>query len=315
MQEVQPDLPAVALFIFKRPDVTAQTFARIRAARPGLLLLVADAPRPHVEGEAALCQQTRAVVEAVDWPCTVLRNYADVNLGCGRRLSSGLDWVFEQVEEAIILEDDCLPDPTFFTFCAEMLARYRDDARVMMVSGGNFLEGRRFSDDSYYFSRNSHIWGWAAWRRAWRLYDFNMTQWPVLRQRQWLKSVLPDRFLVAQWQRTFDLVAAGKIDTWDFQWSFCVWANNGLSITPNISLVSNIGFGHAHATYSVENNPNVIKAQSMSYPLRHPQSVAACEKADDYEFKHIMIKPYTRYKMFCKQILKYFRFSKKRDRG
>src|SRR6185369_14461868 len=161
----------VAFIIFNRPDTTEKVFAEIARARPPKLLVIADGPRAGRAGEADRCAATRAIIDRVDWDCKVLTNYSDVNLGCKNRVASGIDWVFEQVPEAIILEDDCLPDPTFFRFCEELLIRYREDERISQICGANFQFGRKRSNDSYYFSRYNHIWGWASWRRAWQHYD------------------------------------------------------------------------------------------------------------------------------------------------
>src|SRR4030067_809654 len=116
----------VAFLIFNRPDTTESVFREIARAKPEKLLVVADGARPEKAGEAEKCEQARRIISSVDWDCEVLKNYSDVNLGCKRRVSSGLDWVFETVEEAIILEADCLPDPSFFTFCEVLLEKYRE---------------------------------------------------------------------------------------------------------------------------------------------------------------------------------------------
>src|SRR5579871_4386735 len=161
----------VALIVFNRPDTTRQVFQEIRRVRPPVLLVVADGPRRDHPEDEQLCRETRAVAEEVDWPCQVLTEYSDVNLGCRHRPASGLDWVFSQVEEAIILEDDCVPHPSFFRFCSELLSRYRDDARIGTIAGTNVQGGRKRGGASYYFSKYPTIWGWASWRRAWALYD------------------------------------------------------------------------------------------------------------------------------------------------
>ena len=130
----------VVLIIFKRFDATQKVFNAIRKARPKQLLVIADGPRLDREGEAEKCTQTRGIIDQVDWDCEVMKCFSDENLGCGVRISTGLSWVFEQVEEAIILEDDCLPHPTFFMFCQEMLQRYREQPEVMSVSGCLFAK-------------------------------------------------------------------------------------------------------------------------------------------------------------------------------
>src|SRR5215831_13781675 len=165
----------VALFVFNRPKLTATVYERIRAARPRRLLVVADGPRPFRPEDRQLCRATRQIVSAPDWACELLTNFADENLGCGRRMSSGLDWVFQQCSEAIILEDDCVPCESFFSFCSEMLNRYREDARIMHVSGNNFQDGRTRGRGSYFFSRYTLSWGWATWRRAWSHYDVKVS--------------------------------------------------------------------------------------------------------------------------------------------
>lgn len=152
--------------IFNRPDVTKKAFNEIRKVQPDILLVVSDGPSHHKQGEAEKCLETRAIIDQVDWDCKVLTNYSDVNLGCAKRILSGLDWIFGNFERAIILEDDCLPDPSFFPFCEELLERYKNDDRVMSISGQNSQFGRSRTSYSYYFSRYAHCWGWATWRRA-----------------------------------------------------------------------------------------------------------------------------------------------------
>ena len=166
-----------------------------------------------------------------------------MNLGGGRRVASGLDWVFENTDEAIILEDDCMPDPTFFPYCEELLRRYRDDERLHMVSGCNVLEPGRFGAHSYYFSRCYHIWGWATWARAWSHYDYKMRQWPALRETDWLERYLGDPTAARIARLFFDETYAGRIDQWDFQWALAGWLRDAVSITPAANLVTNIGFG------------------------------------------------------------------------
>jgi hypothetical protein len=269
----------VALFIFNRPEPTRQVFAAIRQARPTRLLLVADGPRPQRPGEAAWCAAARAVVAAVDWPCEVLTNFSVHNLGCRKRISSGLDWVFNTVEEAIILEDDCLPHPDFFPFCAELLARYRNDDRVMHVGGDNFQYGQRHGEASYYFSRYPHIWGWATWRRAWRHYDVDMARWPTTRAR--VLADITHRGERRFWDQAWSQVAEGRIDTWDYQWAFACAERGGLAVNPNVNLVTNVGFG-ALATHTVESNPGAnLPVEPLVWPLIHPETILRATIADD----------------------------------
>ena len=281
MSEFKLNTP-VALLIFNRPDTTERVFNAIAKARPLKLLVVADGPRPQREGEAELCAQTRAIINRVDWDCEVITEFADSNMGCKRRVASGIDWIFEQVEEAIILEDDCLPDPSFFRYCEEMLKRYRDNERVGMVSGGNLQFGRQRGSGSYYFSKYTHIWGWASWRRAWKHYDRDLTLWPAFRDQGLLTQLFETSGEQEYWRNSFQWVHEGSLDTWDVSWTFTAITHGMLQVVPNVNLISNIGFGanatHTHVVGVHANMPT----QPIEFPLVHPTFVLADIQADLY---------------------------------
>lgn len=263
----------VALMVFNRPSQTRLVFERVREQRPVRLLVVADGPRPDRPGEAERCAAVRDLVTAVDWPCQLSTNFADANMGCRDRITSGIDWIFEVEEEAIIIEDDCLPHPTFFRFCAELLRRYEDDERVMAVSGDNFQFGQVTNAHSYYFSRYFHCWGWATWRRAWRLHDVGMPFWPELRNDGWLEHLINDPVERAHWRSAFDAVGSGALNTWDYQWVYSIWRQSALTILPHENLVSNIGAG-AEATHTTGADPFMgLPSREMPFPLRHPPHV------------------------------------------
>lgn len=276
----------VALLVFNRPEETAQLFAAIREAQPHQLLVIADGPRSNRPGEWDLCAEVRQIVEQVDWPCQVLRNYSDTNLGCKLRVSSGLDWLFSQVEEAIILEDDCLPDPTFFRFCQEMLCLYRDEARIMSICGSNLLGSWKASLQNYHFSQCYGVWGWATWRRAWKFYDVNMTEWQKPESRRQIYEVLGGGALYRMRAMDFDRVAAGRVDTWDYQWSFAQLMQSGLAAISAVNLISNIGF-NAAATHTV--NPRTIFARIPTIPCRFPLETNRLI-AGDQEFDRAVLK-------------------------
>ena len=276
----------VAFIIFNRPDTTERVFAEIAKAKPTKLLVVADGARTDKAGEAEKVAATRAIIDLVDWDCEVLTNYSDINMGCKRRVSSGIDWVFEQVEEAIILEDDCLPDPTFFRFCQEMLEHYRNDQRIGMISGDNFQFGSRRNDDSYYFSKYVHIWGWATWRDRWQnSYDVELKKWPAIRDGGWLEDILGNKKEAASWTGVFEDTYKDEIDTWDFQWVFANWVEGRINVMPNVNLISNIGFG-ADATHTVgDSNVANLPVDKVLFPIGHPVGVFRNLQADLFTFQ------------------------------
>lgn len=272
----------VALLIFNRPDTTERVFKEIAKSRPPKLLVVADGARSHKPGEKEKCDQARAILKKVDWDCEILTNFADSNMGCKLRVSSGIDWIFEQVEEAIILEDDCLPEQTFFRFCEEMLIRYRHNERISMVSGGNLQFGHQRGQGSYYFSRYTHIWGWATWRRAWKHYDLDMSLWPKFRDEGWIEALFKTKGEQDYWRHSFQMVFDGKLDTWDCSWTFAALTHGLLQVSPNVNLISNIGFGPDATHTHVEGIHANMKVQAMQFPLKHPAFVLADPNADQY---------------------------------
>jgi GT2 family glycosyltransferase len=261
----------VVLVVFNRPAETARVLEVISRAKPPKLLVIADGPRKNREGEAERCAATRALLDRVDWDCEILRCFSDVNLGCRERLYTGLSWAFDQVEEAIILEDDVLPDPTFFPYCEELLAKYRSNDEVMSISGGCFLPPADRPSTSYYFSDFPLVWGWASWRRAWKKNDGETKGWPEYREsaefRKKAPSLIPRRHLRSQ----MDRVHARTLDTWDYPWTFSIWKAGGRVILPSRNLVKNIGFG-ADATHTLHYDPEFDPAVSpMPFPLVHPR--------------------------------------------
>jgi hypothetical protein len=273
----------VILIVYRRPETTEQVLQVLYQVNPTRLFVVGDGPRTDRPGEAAQVAHTRALIEQIEWECEVLTDYAEVNLGLRRRVVNGLDWVFEQVDRAIILEDDCVPDVSFFSFCEELLERYQNDERIMVISGDNFQHGRRRTRYSYYYSRYNHCWGWATWRRAWFHYDDRMSLWPQVREGGWLSDVLDgDRRAVNYWTAILDDVYANRIDSWAYPWTLACWVQGGLTILPNVNLVSNIGFDEA-ATHTVRRSRSAyLRAQSLENILQHPPFIIRDAQADKY---------------------------------
>jgi hypothetical protein len=271
----------VVLVVFKRPDTTRKVFEAISKARPARLLVIGDAPREGRPEEVEACNEVREIVARVDWPCEVSSNFSKNNLGCKGRILSGLDWAFSLVEEAIILEDDCLPDPSFFPFCQEMLERYRGDARVASITGTCFGERFLKTKESYYFSQLGGIWGWATWRSEWQRYDRHLADWPTLKSDKMLAEIFDNPKVVAFWTDIFDAMHDNKgPNVWSYQWFYTRLKNNSLNIVPSVNLVTNIGFG-ADATHTNHADSRlVLPARTMNFPLRHPSSFIPLRSVD-----------------------------------
>lgn len=268
--------------VFNRPVTTRRVFEVIRKAQPPRLYVAADGPRVQKAGELERCVEVRQIMSEIDWPCTVKTLYRDENLGCKKAVSQGISWFFEHEEEGIILEDDCLPSSSFFAFCDELLERYRHDERVAQIGGVNFQAGKPRMDWSYYFSRYNHIWGWASWRRAWKWYDVDIALWEDVKKGGWLEDIGFSDAEARFWESAFEGVAKGKIDTWDYQWTFACWINSALTALPNSNLVSNIGFGPG-ATHTV--NPSEYSGRSVceiGFPLVHPAMTIRDSRADSH---------------------------------
>jgi hypothetical protein len=284
----------VLFLIFNRPDLTRQVFSEIRKVKPLKLFIAADGPRREIAEDVERCQQTRDIINTIDWDCEVKTLFRNENLGCKVAVSSAISWFFEEVEEGIILEDDCLPDLTFFRFCEELLEKYRQDTRIMMISGNNFQFGRSRGKYSYYFSRYSHIWGWASWRRSIKFYNVNMCSWPDMRNKKILEWIFPKK-VAFHWLKVLDNVYNGLIDSWDYQLNYAAWIQNALSIVPNRNLVSNIGFGRDGTHVKRRIAISEMKTGPMNFPLSHPPFVLPDIKADRFsEEKIFCIRPIIR---------------------
>lgn len=268
----------VAFFIYKRSDCAGKVWAEIRKARPPVVLVVADGPK--AESERSACEAVRAIVEQADWPCEIRRNYAMSNLGCRRRLVTGLDWVFQQVEEAVILEDDCLPDQSFFGYCERLLDKYRDEPRVMHIGGASFDGWHLPRRASYRFTQYVHVWGWATWRRAWKLYDPDMKAWGRIDQERLLSHTCNSRTEQEYWRRMFSLVARGGLDTWDYQWMLSCWIHGALATVPKRNLVANIGSASSSRDPDAASSGVIVKTSGVAFPLVHPVRIDKDKWAD-----------------------------------
>ncbi len=287
----------VAFIIFNRPELTKRVFEKIAEAKPDRLFIIADGPRN--DEEVKRCANTRAVVKDINWQCEVFRNYSDVNMGCRNRVSSGLDWVFDRVEDAIILEDDCLPDLSFFPFCQELLDKYRDDVRIGHISGGNACKTKYETKYSYMFSQYRFIWGWATWRRSWENFDKDMLKWKTLKKEKWHHAIFTNPEVKYFYEDMWDDILDGKLNTWGIPWFFTGLAEKSLSIIPSKNLISNIGFG-LDGTHTFDKDPRInTKIKSVGFPLLHPDNIVRDIQYDKILENKLLLpyqKPLSRFK-------------------
>ena len=281
----------ILFVVFNRPDTTQAVFEAIRKISPKKLYISADGPRPGVLADVQNCRLVREIVSNIDWECDCKTLFRDNNVGCGLGPSLAFDWFFENEEEGIILEDDCLPHPSFFPYCQELLEKYRDDTRIMHISGSNFQYGwQRDKDVSYYFSKSPHEWGWATWRRAWKLFDFKTKSYPDIVHKKYLKgyysSKLEEIYHLTKIHQTY---SNADPNCWDYQWGFAININSGLAITPNTNMVRNVGFGdHATHTLSAKDKRAKNWIREMVFPLRHPAFIVSDTVSDKRYFNSLL---------------------------
>lgn len=308
----------VLFIVFNRPDTTRQVFDRIREVKPRRLYVAADGPRAGRPGDEEGCREVRRIVQGVDWDCEVKTLFSDVNKGCRIAVSDAITWFFGNEPEGIVLEDDCFPAYSFFYFCDQMLQRYRNDPRMFSITGTNKQNGRKWGDADYYFSRYANIWGWATWARVWRQYDRDLARFPESDVRRVMAKVYDDRFFIDDYARIFSRLKAGEIDTWDYQFNFLGFFTEGLTITPNVNLISNIGFG-AGATHTFDTvNPfAALPIVELQPPLRHPGAVAPVMEADAVYLRveHSLDARWARYMKPTKRIKRWLKrtFSGRKD--
>jgi len=302
----------VLFLVFNRLQATKRVFAEIRKAAPKKLFIAADGYRVNVTGEKKECEEVKKyILNNIDWKCEVKTLFRNKNLGCGKSVAKAITWFFKNVKEGIILEDDCLPDQSFFYFCEELLTHYRQNHKIFMISGDNFApESLNKIDSSYYFSNTPYIWGWATWRRAWKKFNFDIDDSPKFIENQIMDSVWGNQKIKRYWQNIISDARRTNIDTWCWKWAYAIWKNHGICITSNRNLVSNIGLNSTgthtlHGHYKELSPPK----KTCAFPLSHPEEISINKEADDFVNKNIFLKKST-----LKSILKkmgLFNFVKK----
>ena len=276
----------VAYFVFNRPWITAKSFNVIKKLKPRNLYIIADGPRKNFQNDNFRCQETRKIVQDIDWECNLRTNFSEVNQGMKNRNISGLNWLFDNEEMAIILEDDNLADLSFFYFASELLKYYEHNDNIFQITGVNWQNGIKRNNFSYYFSKYNHLWGWATWRRCWKYYDKNIKFWEEWKKSGEWKKICPDFTERIFWTKTFDEYLAKDLNSWAYPWLLTAFYKKGLTVIPKNNLVRNIGF-FGGGTHEFSVNNLLTNNYHMESDLKHPEIVKNNEQADLYTFDNI----------------------------
>lgn len=283
----------ILFLVFNRPTTTKISFKVIAAIKPKYLFIAADGPRTTKVGEASLCEEVRTIVSNIDWDCEVKTLFRTQNLGCGKAVSSAITWFFEHVEQGIILEDDCIPDATFFSYCELLLNYYKDNTQIMHIGGNNFHQQLSIAEQDYFFSAYNHIWGWATWRRAWAMYDFDTKFIDTFLAEKKLNYYFNTNSEIKFWTKRLKQIHKHEIDTWDYQWTFSIWNNQGLSIVPNVNLVSNIGFGEDATHTKIESAVLELSNTGICISV-FPENIEMNKTYNNFLFKTVYNKSITK---------------------
>lgn len=284
MEKYKVDVPVLLIF-FTRDDTFAKVFEKVREAKPSKLFLACDGPRANRPDDVEKIEKCKAIASNIDWECEVYTNYSDVNLGCGVRPQSAIGWALSIVDRIVILEDDCVPELSFFDYMAELLERYKDDERVGMVSGLNHLKTWDCGGYDYCFTKNGAIWGWGTWSRVWKEYDYTISHF----NNEYTKKLLHNSFRNKNaaevrertWTSTVDRLNKGEnISYWDVQFGFLKHVNSYFAIVPRNNLIYNIGVG-ADSTHAIgvtqsswkKGTLHFIPTAEIEQPLKHPPYV------------------------------------------
>lgn len=276
------DTPVLFL-IFNRPDYIQRVFNEIKKQRPKQLFVHADGPREKVVTDFKKCIESRRIIEQqVDWECELHTIFRKENLGCGKGPASAMTWFFGQVDEGIIIEEDCLPHPDFFGYCTELLERYREDERVMIVGATTYRDDYP-CEDSYAFTTYGTMAAWATWKRVWDKFDYTLSGFTREELKAKLKKHLYSRFEYNNWIGLYDWIVKDNFRSyWDWQLHFIIFFNNGVAIRPQKNMISNLGTGPdaSHTTYTAHAAFHANRPIYGCLPLKHPPNVIIDKKRD-----------------------------------
>lgn len=283
---------AVVLFIFIRQDSVIAIINCLRQVQPKRLYIVGEGYRLDKPGEKERVIEVRNMVrDSINWPCEVYENFVEFDIGAGKRISSGINWVFEREDKAIFIEDDVIPSLSFFRFCDEMLETYEDQPNIMAISGNNVIPDFDIMS-SYTFSSIPFIWGWATWKRAWKSYDYHISSWKDIKKSGLLKKKIQNKRFYELREHEFDLAYKGIDYTWDYQWAYQLLINDGLCIVPHKNLVRNVGIGEGATNTRDEQPMKDRPADEITFPLSHPDSVKVNQDYDDFYFRNYLFRLY-----------------------
>ena len=278
----------VVVIIYNRPEKVSILMAQLARAKPKRVFLIADGPKKNsLSVKIAVVAALIVFRENLYQSCEMLDNIAPVNLGCGNRISTGLDWVFSQVDEAIILEDDCIPSDAFFRFSSEMLDAFKDSPEIGIISGSNFLPLGSDPDHDFFVSNYAHIWGWATWKRTWNHYSFRIQNWPNGKSEIFSRAGIKTRRARRYWDLAFDSVKSGAVDTWDYQLVYMLWLQSLKAIVPTKNLVSNIGFGRSATNTLFYRKLSGRQTSGFQWPLKWPNSLNVDSEKDEETSKRV----------------------------
>lgn len=281
----------ILMITYNRPEHARAVFNAIKRVKPKRFFIAADGPKNEYDN--LKIEQSLAIINDIDWECELKTLIRKENLGCGKGPASAISWFFENVEEGIILEDDCLPNESFFDFCQKLLTTYRFSENVMMISGTSY-QAEQMNENSYYFSKYVHVWGWATWRRAWKNYDYRLDGDDDQSRKAIISKTFSNPRERAMWRFNMDIIING-LDAWDYQWMYCIWKNDGLSIIPWKNMVSNIGFGQ-DATHTTDANSHQSNMKRhLLEKIYHPKEIKKNRTADQFERYSILIEPSLKY--------------------
>lgn len=302
----------VAIFVHRRPITTKLVFDSIKLYEPNKLYIFADGPTN--ETQYTDCRVVREIFDKnIKWDCKIEKIYSKKNLGLVNNIKKGLDYLFEKEGKAIILEDDTLPNRSFFKYCEFCLNKYEHDDSIFHISGCNFFPNSKSDCSSYSLTSIVNIWGWATWARAWKHYDVEMKSWKTQERNTFLKHWCTTKKQLTDTRAMFDLHCENKDPwTWDYQWVYTCWANNGLSVMPHKNLVQNLGFGptSTHTKYAKQQNPYPTSIEELTFPITNIPKLRDLDFEKKY-YKNLNISILRKIKSFLEIFFSNTRFLKK----